>query len=163
MSQDTPEPDWVREARALGGIDENNNLRLNGLVVIDSIDIASQTVALRLVTPLKAGLHDEELRPKSAPILFDRDETGMRVIPGRWFLEMLEAIREDPGRSTEERDLAATVLLNGIVEDGRVSAERIRCERVSLPETGEWIEWEILLPPMKFVLRFVDPSDGATE
>ena len=129
MSQDVPEPAWLQEARELGGVDENNNLKLSGLMVLESIDAATRTATLRLVTPLAAGFYDEELRPKSGPVRFDRDETGAIILPTRLFLAKLEAIRDDPGRADAERALAATACRSWPVGEIRLPADLVRCQQ----------------------------------
>jgi hypothetical protein len=153
-------PEWQQLARRLGGIDAQNNVRLNGMVMIQAIDEAAQMIEVRLITPIRAGFYDEDLSRKSPPVRFDRTPAGHVAIPGRWFLDALEAIRDDPARSATERALARTARQYGGCDDVHVTENGVQLVDILLPETGESILCEVLVPPITLRVQLVGPNRG---
>jgi len=84
MRQVTPEEaeTWTAMARQYGFVAADGTIAL-GRYVVEKGETGQ--LSLEFVTPCPAGLYDEDLRPKTPPILFDRTPAGEIILPGRWW------------------------------------------------------------------------------
>jgi hypothetical protein len=147
------EPEWKRLAREYGGIDERGNLRVDGRFLIDTVAEPEGRITARLITPLAAGIYTDDLQPKRPPFLFDRARDGRVILPGRWFLAVIENIRDDPTRPAAERDLAARARNAGEFQDAHVAASQVTRMSITWAATGEEVGCELLLPPFTLTIN----------
>jgi hypothetical protein len=156
------EPEWIRLARQYGGMDEHGNLLADGRVLIEAVDEAERRITARLITPLRAGIYTDDLQRKPPPFLFDRTRDGRVMLPGRWFVTVLEGIRDDPTRPAAERALAARARTAGQFLDVMIPAFLVTRTTVTWSATGEEVECELLSPPLTLTIRlqgFDTPSE----
>ena len=142
------EEEWLRRARELGGVDERGNLRLTGMCLIKEFDEPGRRIVVELITPMKAPVYSDALERATPPLRFSRSPDGMILIPGRWFLTVLEAIRDDDSRPEKERALARVARNIGRFADVKVPTSRVQMVRGLWRETGEEVEIEVLVPPV---------------
>jgi hypothetical protein len=82
---------WQELAEEHGFTDEDGNIAL-GRFRVERVD--RNTIALRFITPIVAGLYTDGLEEKQPPIMFDRTANGEIIIPGRWWQHMFEKLSE---------------------------------------------------------------------
>jgi hypothetical protein len=82
---------WTALAEEHGFTDESGDLE-PGRFAVESFE--GDTLTLRTITPIVAGLYTEDLRRKTPPIMFDRTAGGEIVLPGRWWAHMLERLSD---------------------------------------------------------------------
>jgi hypothetical protein len=104
---------WTAKAREYGFVNAEGNIAL-GRFVLERDETGQLYV--EFVTPCPAGFYDEELRPKTPPILFDRTPTGGIILPGRWWQLTFERLSEDEAVPAEVRK--GTALMSRGVEFG---------------------------------------------
>ena len=104
---------------------------------------------------MKAPVYSDALERATPPLRFSRSPDGMILIPGRWFLTVLEAIRDDDSRPEKERALARVARNIGRFADVKVPTSRVQMVRGLWRETGEEVEIEVLVPPVTMSVHLI--------
>lgn len=142
------ESEWHQRARELGLVDAAGYIKPN-VVLIHGVDESGDIVMAELVTPLRAPEYTEDLQRKSPPWRFNRTADGRVVLPGRWFVEVFAAIRDDATRRHEERAIAARASAVSSLEDVVLPDGCVVIEHAIKRPDGV-ISCEMLLPPVTF-------------
>jgi hypothetical protein len=114
-------------------------------------------IHLRIVTPIVAPERDEELQPKTPPIMFDRTEDGRLIIPGRWIANVFEGAAMMPETSAAERAVGLQ-FARAMIPDMYMPADFDTIEVEAPNEEGEFVVFEALPPGGTITIRLSKPK-----
>ncbi len=101
--QETEE--WCALARDHGFLNDEGQFDLGKFLVVEGEGESS--IGIKFITPVAAGSYTEDmLQRKSPPVLFERTAEGDIILPGRWWVSMLEALSDNDDLSAEDRERA---------------------------------------------------------
>ena len=140
---------WTALARQHGFTDAEGNIEI-GCCVIEPD--GRGTSCMRFITPVPAGLYDSmTLAKKTPPILFDRDDAGRIIVPGRWLQYMCEELAEDDRAEDDRvppsvREIASIAARSGIFEDYHLPPDFETIEFMASDDEGNLVLHEALPP-----------------
>jgi hypothetical protein len=134
---------WIVLAREHGFVNHEGRVAL-GRFVLESSD--DGRLKLRFLTPVPAGLYSEDLKKKTAPIMFDRTENGKIILPGRWWQLMFEKLSEESSAPPEIRRIAAVAARVVAVSNTFLPANTDTIEISAPDEDGNMLLHEALAP-----------------
>jgi hypothetical protein len=108
---------------------------------------------VHFITPVPAGLHDAKtLTKKTPPILFDRDDAGRIILPGRWWHRTFEKVSEDDRVPHPVRQTAVIAARSGVFEDCHLPPDFETIEFMVSDDKGNFVVHEALPPDTRIPL-----------
>jgi hypothetical protein len=141
---------WMALARQYGFADDEGHIALGRYMLEED---ESGTLCVRFITPVPAGLHsDTTLAEKTPPILFDRDDAGRIVLPGRWWQRTFEKLSEHEGVPPDVRRTALIASRSVVFEDCHLPSDFETIEFMASDDDGTLVLHEALPPETRISL-----------
>jgi len=152
MRQVTPDEveTWTALARQYGFVNAGGQIEL-GRYVVEQTETGQRY--MKFITPLPAGLEEEDLRAKAPPILFDRTPPGEIILSGRWWQLVFERLSEPAHVRGEMRQKAALAARTTQFEDLLLPADTDTITFLAPDRTGNLIVHEALPPGTTIGIR----------
>ena len=141
---------WLALARAHGFGSSEGRFALGRFIVEGR---AAEGLVLRVITPIPAGLHSQNTRAKTPPILFDRTPAGEIIVPGGWWRLMFQQVTQDPSAPAAMRQMAATIAATIVCHDARLPADTDTIEILPTDSEGHVVPHEALPPGTQLRIR----------
>jgi hypothetical protein len=149
---------WTALAAAHGFVNEKGDVALGRFVPAGVKRVPGGfTLTLQTITPILAPARGADLQEKEPQIMFDRTEQGDLIFPGRWFVDLFEAMRDDPDQEDEMR-VAASAIAKGVRSDVLLPAETETIAMVAEGPSGEPATFEALPPEGVISLVLTGPG-----
>lgn len=141
---------WLALAREHGFGSSEGRFAL-GRFIVEGRDEGG--LVLYVITPIPAGLHSQNVRAKTPPIMFDRTPGGEILVPGGWWQLMFEQVTQDENAPGAMREMAATIAATIVCNDALLPADTDTVE-VSAPDwEGNVVPHEALPPGTQVRVR----------
>ncbi len=142
--------EWHALAQAYGFVNDAGEIAAGGFIAEPDGD-GEDILTLTFVTPILAPAYTSDSRRKTPPILFDRNDGGEIVLPGRWWADMLE-------RSAGTLPDALRLVARCLTREGAFSDIVLPCDVDTvafemLDDDGNHVTFEALPPGLQIAVQ----------
>ncbi len=141
---------WIELARQHGAVNEKGEIGVGRFKVTGEGD---GWIELKFFTPLVAEDYTEDLKRKTPPIMFNRNERGEILIPGRWWADWFEHAAVVPDAPLQTRTAARHLSRHAVIEDVALPADTDTISFEMPDENGHFVIHEALPPGGHVIIR----------